>query len=829
MQKTRCSKRTDMHTVSRKHFGSDMQVASNGISEVVLHSVFVIDTKGYFVSWSDSFPQKAAVKLRRRKDRINVIDKMIYHADQPLIKEKLVSVLTNGCGETAEARVLFQGEQELRWFMMTGRRIMIEGNPFVICMILDITARKREEDNLIQTADKFRSIAEHLDGVAFTVDANSILSYVSPDSENMFGFMPDEMTGKSFAGFLEDENEISGTLDAIRNTGTNHLPAPILELHFRRKNGSLFWGELHLQYVAGKGNPIIIGLLHDVTARKGLEFHSLFRNSLFDQADSCSIEELLQVTLHEAERLTESAIGFCYFLNDDMGEHALQVVSGNLDKQMGDEEGDGAPGLLNQVELFVEALRAQSSVIHNECSCVESIINRPDIHSKFRRTLVVPIFKGEMVTAIIGVGGKSSNYDKYDECVVKSFADLARDLVIRKRAEKSEKNVLASLIQAQKMAFVGSFIKRMGCNYSHMLDSILVNVKMALEHQPLSTSLVNNLKDILESTCSYADMMGQLLTFARSGAVMPIVLELNILVEDKLSALRELIGQNISLVWIPDRQNTLVKIDPSQIDQLLAILCFNARDAIAGNGQITIGSSRISIDQQDCAADHPFLLPGSYVSLAVTDNGIGIEKKNLPHIFEPFFSARDAGKAMGLGLSIAYGIAKQNQGYIDCQTEWGKGSTFTLYLPKYIGDSYFSEDPLLSPSLELKETILLVEDEPDTLNLYKRMLEKTGYTVHAFDTSDEAVRFANEYQGTIDLLLVDTVLAEMNGCDLSKQLMAIFPKLKTLFMSGSDSIITARNGLLGQEFGVSIIRKPFLSNELSVKINALLSSAAVVH
>ncbi len=828
MQNTRRSKKTDIRVLSRKHSVEDVQVTSDGISQVVLHSVFVIDTKGYYVSWSDSFQQKAAVKPLRKKDRINVIDKLIYHADQPLIKEKLLSVLSKGYEETAEARVLFQGEQELRWFMMTGRRIIIEGNPFVICMILDITARKQVEDNLIQAAHKYRAMIEHLDGAVFIADTNSILNYVSPAAENLFGFMAAEMTGKSVAGFLEEEKEIPGALAAISKTGTNHLPTQVLEWHFRRKNGSLFWGELHLQCVADKGDPFIVGLLHDITARKGIEFHSLFRTNLFDKADTCSIEELLQATLDEAERLTDSSVGFCYFLTEDMKEPDLQVLSGNSNMNIGGMEADGERGSLNQKELFVEVLRSQRTMIHNECNSAANNCNKPDDHSKFMRTLVVPILRGDMVTAIVGVGGKSSNYDDYDECVVTSFAELASDLVLRKRAEQSEMNINTSLIHAQKMAFVGNVIKRIGSNYSQMLDIILGNVKMAMDHQHLSISLVNNLREILETTYSSSEMMSQLLIFARSGAVMPIVLELNILVEGKMSAMRELVGEQISLDWIPDRQKTLVKIDPSQIDQLLAIFCFNARDAITGKGHITIETSRIFIDPQDCAAGHTCLVPGNYVKLVVTDNGIGIEKQNLSHIFEPFFTTRDAGKAMGLGLSIAYGIAKQNQGYIECQTELGKGSVFTLYFPRYMGNNYFSEDEDPIPSLELKETILLVEDEPDTLNLYKRMLEKAGYTIHAFDTPDKALRFATEYQCDIDLLLVDAVLPEMNGCDLSKKLLAICPKLKTLFMSGSDSVITARNGFLEEGVEVGFIRKPFLIKELTIKINELFSSATVV-
>ena len=296
--------------------------------------------------------------------------------------------------------------------------------------------------------------------------------------------------------------------------------------------------------------------------------------------------------------------------------------------------------------------------------------------------------------------------------------------------------------------------------------------------------------------------------------------------EEKESELRELIGENISLVLIPDRQKTLVKIDPSQFDNLLVALCLNARDAIAGKGCITIETSRITIDPEDCAAGHPCKVPGNYAVLSVADNGIGIENKHLPYIFEPLFSTRDDGQGMGLGLSIAYGIVKQNNGAIDCQTELGKGSTFTVFLPRFMGKNYFTQDDDSSLNDGLKETVLLVEDEPDILNFYKRMLEKSGYEVFAVATPGDAIILATEHQGEIDLLLTNVVLRDVNGCDLSQKLLSICPKLKTLFISDDHNDMTARYCSVDE--GVGVIKKPFSMNDLTVKIKKLINPILVV-
>jgi len=433
---------------------------------------------------------------------------------------------------------------------------------------------------------------------------------------------------------------------------------------------------------------------------------------------------------------------------------------------------------------------------------------------------------GEMVIAVFGVSNKPYPYNDEDVGLVGSLANLVCDIVARKRAELSEQSTQGVLMQAQKMALVGQLAGGIAHDFNNMLGIILGNVEMAMEQQVFEKPAKQNLENILKATERSADLIRQLLAFARTQPVMPIVLELNSMVEGMLTMLRRLIGENITLIWIPGSHRALIKIDPTQIDQILVNLCVNSRDAIAGIGTITIETGQVHVDLADVAQGHPCKAPGDYATLSVSDNGSGIEKKNFPHLFEPFFTTKEERKGTGLGLSTVYGIAKQNKGGLEFRSELGKGTTFKIYFPLHNGDDYFSQPDPPTPSGSYgKEMILLVEDEPDILSLYKHMLQHHGYAVLSAATPTEAIRLLEAHRGEVHLLLTDVVLPEMNGCDLSKKLLLISPNLKTLFMSGYTNDIIARHGVLDE--GVNFIQKPFSVKVLLATIQKMLKNSAI--
>jgi CheY-like chemotaxis protein len=295
---------------------------------------------------------------------------------------------------------------------------------------------------------------------------------------------------------------------------------------------------------------------------------------------------------------------------------------------------------------------------------------------------------------------------------------------------------------------------------------------------------------------------------------------LNDTVEGILKMLRRLIGEDIDLAWMPGHDLWHVKIDPSQIDQILANLAVNARDAIAGAGKITMETDNATLDEAYCA-DHLGFEPGQYVLLAVSDNGSGMSKGVLEHLFEPFFTTKELGKGTGLGLSSVYGVVKQNGGFVNVYSEPGKGTTFEIYLPRFDAeDAAMQVEVQPEPLQGGTETVLMVEDEAPILETGKAMLERLGYKVLAADTPDEAIRLAGEGQGAIHLLFTDVVMPGMNGKELEGRIKAIHPSLKCLYMSGYTANAIAHHGVLDE--GVHFIHKPFTMKELAARVREAL-------
>jgi CheY-like chemotaxis protein len=311
---------------------------------------------------------------------------------------------------------------------------------------------------------------------------------------------------------------------------------------------------------------------------------------------------------------------------------------------------------------------------------------------------------------------------------------------------------------------------------------------------------------------------------------------MNATIENMLGLLRRLIGEDIELIWRPGNNLHSVKVDPSQIDQILANLCVNARDAIEYAGKITIETSNEFAD--DIYYDnHVYFLPGEYVLLTVSDNGCGMDRDTTSRLFEPFFTTKKIGSGTGLGLATTYGIVKQNNGFINVYSEPGHGTTFKIYLPRYVAKSSNLPDTAALPArpapVEVesiiphgRETILLVEDEPMILELSETMLEGLGYKVIIAGTPGEAIRLAQEHGGQINLLMTDVIMPEMNGSDLARSLLFLFPDIKLLFMSGYTANVITHNGVLDE--GVNFIQKPFARKDLAIKIREIFSQTSPV-
>jgi len=380
----------------------------------------------------------------------------------------------------------------------------------------------------------------------------------------------------------------------------------------------------------------------------------------------------------------------------------------------------------------------------------------------------------------------------------------------------------AQLRQAQKMEAIGTLAGGVSHDFNNMLSVIIGHAEMAMRKVDPADPFFGTLQEIRKAAGRSADLTRQLLAFARKQTVVPKVLDLNVTLEGMLKMLRRLIGEDIDLAWLPGSGLWPVLVDPSQIDQILANLCVNARDAIAGVGKVTIETRNAVIDEDYCA-DHPEVVAGDYLLLSVSDNGRGMDRLTAGRVFEPFFTTKELGKGTGLGLSTVYGIVKQNNGFVNVYSEPGHGSTFNVYLPRH--DAKVEEIPQESQALPMArghECILLVEDEAAILDMTRQFLEELGYRVLAASSPAEAIRLAKERPGEIRLLLTDVVMPEMNGQELSKTLLALFPEIRPLFMSGYAGNIIQRHGELDE--GYNFIQKPFSIRALAAKVREVLDT-----
>ncbi|MHB1462600.1 MAG: hybrid sensor histidine kinase/response regulator [Armatimonadota bacterium] len=669
---------------------------------------------------------------------------------------------------------------ELFWSDITMRSSQIGGHDRVLVTIRDISERKRVEEALRESEASHRVLVSSLPDIIMRFDNNYRHLYISSNITTVIQQPVSAFIGKTPREMGLPDEQCSFWERAIDRVFSYASPFET-EFVFESNNGTHVYDcRLVPEYDAQGKVRSVLSLNRDITAQRRAEddYKTLFRQMQTGFA------------LHE-------------IICDESGKPVdYRFIAAN-------------PAYERLTGM------AASHIIGRTVLDVLPTVERYWIEAFGKVALT-----GEPVT----FENYSSALDKYFEVTAfqpaaGQFASLITDVSARKKSDEEKAKLEETLGHALKMESVGRLAGGVAHDFNNMLGVILGHTQMAIEQLYPDHPLYDDLTEIRSAANRSADLTRQLLAFARKQTIQPKVQDLNVTIANMSKMLERLIGESITLRLLPYAHIWSVKVDPSQIDQMLANLCVNARDAITDVGTIIIKTGIITIDESNSSL-HSGSSTGDYVWLSVTDTGQGMDKPTIERIFEPFFTTKGVGEGTGLGLSTVYGAVKQNGGFIEVASELGQGTTFTIYLPRHAGDDMVSEsDDRHENTTGSNETILLVEDEPTILRMTRTMLERLGYAVIAAQSPLQAIDAAEAFTGKIDLLLTDVVMPEMNGRDLARRIQSRYPHIKRMFMSGYTSDVIAHHGKL--EDGVSFIQKPFTMSGLSEMIRQALHRSSV--
>ena len=600
--------------------------------------------------------------------------------------------------------------------------------------------------------------------------------YVSRGAATNLGYSNTDLTHMSPLDIISniDESRFRSILEPLISGKRSVI---YFEGKHLRKDGSEYPIEVNLQLFKQKNRNVILAMIVDITSKKWAE-KALIAN-----------EKSIKNLNREFQAILDAIPDCLYLLSNDLKVvWANQGAGKNFNVKPEDLVGKKCHELWFSSNKQCEICPVRKSLKTRELA--SKTLQTPDGRTWDFRTVPITDDKGN----------------------VQGVVQLGRDISERNKLEEQ-------LLHSQKMDAVGRLAGGVAHDFNNMLNVIIGYSEFAKDRVDPKTPLYHDLDEILSAAKRSISLTKQLLAFARKQTITPSVVDINRLISDLEKMLKRLIGENISLKFIPGNDIWSVKVDSSQIDQILANLSVNARDAIGAAGHITIETSNIHLEK-DFPSKNVDFQPGDYVVINFSDSGEGIEKKVLDSIFEPFFTTKPKGEGTGLGLATVYGIVKQNRGMINVYSEVGRGTTFKIYLPRHQGSLTKIQTSEKANQITGTETVLIVEDEVQFLILCKKWLSKRGFNVLSASCPSEAISIAKENSDKIQILVTDVILPEMNGNILGEKLKEIIPGLKTLYMSGYTSTAIEKQGIT--DIGKDFIQKPFNFSTFGQTIRSIL-------
>lgn len=647
---------------------------------------------------------------------------------------------------------------------------------------------RTKHQTLLESATHLRTLLETLPDMIWLKNSDGVYLYCNRAAEQFFGAKREEIIGKTDYDFIDKE-----LADMFRKNDCRAMEQDIPSINEDRlifpdnKYSGLF-ETIKTPMKNPDGELIgVLGIARDITERKKTE------------------ESLIEVQRKIREAQKMARLGFWEWdIKTGEVEWSEEVYSiFKLD-----------PG---EFTPRIDSILALSPWPEDHQRDMELIKKAMESHQpgEYEQRFLLPDgTTGYYFSTFQGI------YD--DDGKLITMKGTVQDITEKKRAEENQKKMEEELRHAQKIESIGRLAGGVAHDFNNMLGIIMGYAELAVDELDASSPVVPLLGEIQNAGKRSANLTRQLLAFARKQTIEPKLLDLNSTINEMLKMLKRLIGEDINLAWLPGAQLHPIKIDPSQVDQVLVNLCINARDSIDGSGKITIETGNAVFDNDYCR-EHPEFHPGRYVMVCVSDNGSGMDKLTMANLFEPFFTTKEKGRGSGLGLATVYGIVKQNNGFINVYSEPGKGTTFKLYFQSHEeAVKSIPEKEQTQESLRGSETILLIEDETAILKMIKRMLEHSGYRVLAASTPGEAMGIIHSPEGKkVRLLITDVIMPEMDGKEVAENILSVNPGIKCLFMSGYTANVIAHHGVLDQ--GIAFISKPFSGKDLAEKIRKVLS------
>ncbi|NTU60127.1 MAG: PAS domain S-box protein, partial [Deltaproteobacteria bacterium] len=691
----------------------------------------------------------------------NVVDLIVPPERRGTVRARLAEMARTGTPAPAAERLLQRRDGARIPVFSSHAVVKVPGRaPEIFRVDVDLTELRRATDALRRSEEEYRSLFEHSREGLLVLEAPTwTFTAVNPAGVAMFGARSREELLCLAPWQLSPERQPDG----------KPSPAKALEMietalrrghhffewvHRRLDGGGDFPAEVFLVRVEQGGKLVLQGTVRDVSARKRTqkalaESEERYR-SLFDQAvDGIAVVEA------EGEALRVNA-AFARMHGYESPEEMASLTLADLRTP--------ATALLAQ--------ERRRRLLEGETTMFEAEHYRKD-------GSVVPLL---IDGSLVSLGGKSH------------FLGFCRDLTAARAAQAAKEKLEAQFRHAQKLESVGRLAGGVAHDFNNMLSIIIGRTDLALRQLAPTDPARADLAEVAAAAHRSAELTNQLLAFARQQTANPRVIDLNTAISQMLKMLKRLIGEDVELVWQPGEELWGVSLDPSQLDQILANLVVNARDAIAGAGGVTVATENVSFGE--AAGDRG---GGEYVLLTVRDTGCGMPPEVLEQLFEPFYTTKELGKGTGLGLSTVYGIVHQNGGSVTVESQPGEGTTFRIHLPRSrlpLDDGGRDDDG--AGAAGGTETLLVVEDDDAILLTVRSMLERSGYTVLPARTAEEALARFSGHEGEVHLLLTDVLLPKMNGCELARVLRHRQPGLACLYTSGYSADVIARTGLVAE-------------------------------